>query len=105
MGIYYYGRPLHLCREAARDFTERMDRHMKKYTVSFVSVTYAGKARAALNKAGIPAELRRISQNNSGGCGYSVTAEASADRIAAVLRESRIPYRSINEYGGRNEHM
>lgn len=78
---------------------------MKKHIAAFASVTYANKAKTALNRAGIPAEIRRTPGNISGGCGYSVLTAAPAETVIRILGENRIPYKSINEYGGRNEHM
>lgn len=70
---------------------------MKKHIVAFASVTFANKARAALNRAGIPASIRRTPKNIASGCGYSVVASAPAETIVRILGENRIPYRSINE--------
>ncbi|MGN0642500.1 MAG: DUF3343 domain-containing protein [Huintestinicola sp.] len=73
---------------------------MKKYTVAFASITYASKAKAVLEENGINAVIGRTPKSLAGGCGYSVTAEASADRITALLEKNNIRYRSITEGRG-----
>ncbi|MCM1523335.1 MAG: DUF3343 domain-containing protein [Ruminococcus sp.] len=70
---------------------------MKKYIIAFASVTYANKAKTFLGNAGIRSEIRRTPRNVAGGCGYSVTAGAPADKIIRILEDNRIPYRSISE--------
>lgn len=76
--------------------TERMV-YVKKHIVAFASVTFASKAKALLNKAGITAEIIRTPRNIAGGCGYSVTAAAPAEKITKILEDNNIPYKSISE--------
>ena len=70
---------------------------MKKHIIAFASVTFAGKAKALFNKAGIAADIRRTPRNIAGGCGYSVTASAPAEMLTGILERNNIPYKSISE--------
>lgn len=70
---------------------------MKKHIAAFASVTYANKANAVLTRYGIPAKVSRTPRTLAGGCGYSVTAECSAERLKRILDENGITYKSISE--------
>lgn len=70
---------------------------MKKHIAAFSSVTYANKAKAAFNKYGISARIQRTPKNLAGGCGYSVIADTSAERLKRILEENGIQYKSISE--------
>lgn len=70
---------------------------MKKHIAAFASITYANKAKAALARNGINARVSRTPRTLAGGCGYSVTAECSAERLKRILEENGISCKSISE--------
>ncbi len=58
---------------------------MKKYIISFVSVTTAMKAKAALRGCELYAEVARTPRNLASGCGYSVTIAGDIETALACL--------------------
>ena len=63
---------------------------MKRSIVQFPSVTYARKALAALENAGIRARLSRRSER---GCGYAaVLPEGVLPEALALLKGAGIPF-------------
>ena len=63
---------------------------MQKTTVQFPSVTYARKALATLEKAGVRARLSRRSER---GCGYAaVLPDSALPEALELLRAAGIPF-------------
>lgn len=70
---------------------------MQKAIIAFASVTYANKAKAALNRSGYSAEIRRTPRNIAHGCGYSVLTDAPSDILTKFMEENNIPYKTVSE--------
>ena len=68
-----------------------------KHIIAFASVTYAGKAKSALNKSGYSAEIKRTPRNIASGCGYSVITDAPSVALTKLMEENNIPYKTISE--------
>ncbi|MCC8042118.1 MAG: DUF3343 domain-containing protein [Oscillospiraceae bacterium] len=73
----------------------------KATVVTFSSVTFANKAKAALERAGYQSEVMRTPGAIAGGCGYSVVTGAPLDKVSAVMDKNNIHYRSVTDKSGR----
>ena len=72
---------------------------MKKYIISFVSVTTAMKAKAALRGCELYAEVARTPRNLASGCGYSVTVAGDIGTALACLERNGLKYKAVTETG------
>ncbi len=59
------------------------------------SITYAMKAKKALNAMGIYCEIEKTPKNAGSGCGYSIRVKNPPAVITARLDELGIPYKSV----------
>lgn len=70
---------------------------MNKHIIAFASVTYANKAKELFKKQGINASVIRTPKTMAGGCGYSVIAYASPEKLKDILEKNSVPFKSISE--------
>ncbi len=70
---------------------------MKRYFVTFRSVTYAQRGERLLRQAGISAPIQRTPrQMEERGCGYSLAlGEGELQRALGLLRQSHVPFRKV----------
>ena len=62
---------------------------MKRYYINTGSITYAIKARDALRRNGLKAQIERKKAGPaSGGCGYSVNTAGNLEIIKSVLEKA-----------------
>lgn len=70
---------------------------MNKYTIAFVSVTAAMKAKNVLRANDFYAEVARTPRNLASGCGYSVTVIGDVETALSVLERHGIKYKAVME--------
>ena len=70
---------------------------MKRYFVTFRSVTFAQRGESLLNQAGIHCELQRTPRRmEEQGCGYCLRLRVQdLPRALELMKQKQVPYRKV----------
>ncbi len=70
---------------------------MRRFFVTFRSVTYAQRGERLLRQAGLGVSLQRTPrQMEERGCGYSLgIQEQEVDQALRLLRQAQVPFRKV----------
>lgn len=70
---------------------------MKRYTITFSSITIAMKAQSVFRSEGIRTEIIRTPKNLASGCGYSLIYDGDLETAMYILENRGIKFKSIME--------
>lgn len=70
---------------------------MKRYTITFSSVTIAMKAQRAFRSEGINTDIIKTPKNLASGCGYSLVYSGELEAAMDILEKRGIHCKSIME--------
>lgn len=70
---------------------------MKRYTISFSSITIAMKAQSVFRSEGIRTEIIRTPKNLASGCGYSLIYNGELETAMYILENRGIKFKSVME--------
>lgn len=59
------------------------------------SYTQANRARRALQRQGIPSEIRRLEHLGPEGCGFVLAVQGNCSRVPDILAGEEIPFREV----------
>lgn len=70
---------------------------MKRYTITFSSITIAMKAQSVFRSEGIRTEIIRTPKNLASGCGYSLVYNGDLETAMYILENRGIKFKSVME--------